>query len=84
MIVGRRLKGAGQTRGGEEEQQPGAWGHGEREGKHNVVLEPGNAAARAQGGRISGSQDQISKRFAKSVTILYIYIFNRSSAPVSV
>lgn len=50
MIVGRRLKGAGQTRGGEEEQQPGAWGHGDREGKHNVVLEPGNAAARAQGG----------------------------------
>jgi len=51
--LGRRLKGAGQARSGEEEQQPAAWGHGEREeraGKKDVVLEPGNAAARAQGG----------------------------------
>lgn len=38
-------------------------------------------------GRISGSQAQISKRFAKSVTILYIFLYiyiNRSSAFVSV
>ncbi|XP_005815875.1 androgen receptor-like [Xiphophorus maculatus] len=53
-LKGRRLKGAGQTRGGEEEQQPGAWGHGDREGKHNVVLESGNAAARAQGPQLLG------------------------------
>ncbi|MED6290272.1 hypothetical protein CHARACLAT_011430 [Characodon lateralis] len=49
-LKGRRLKGVGQTRSGEEEPQPAAWGHGEREGKYDVVLEPGIAAARAQGG----------------------------------
>ncbi|XP_072252188.1 progesterone receptor-like isoform X2 [Leuresthes tenuis] len=54
-LKGRRLKGAGQARSGEEEQQPAAWRHEEREereereGKKDVVLEPGNAAARAQG-----------------------------------
>uniref|UniRef100_A0A3Q2CEE4 Androgen receptor n=2 Tax=Cyprinodon variegatus TaxID=28743 RepID=A0A3Q2CEE4_CYPVA len=53
-LKGRRLKGAGQTRGGEEEHQPPAWGHGEREGKHNFVLEPGSAAARAQGPQLLG------------------------------
>ncbi|KAM4586225.1 progesterone receptor-like [Fundulus diaphanus] len=53
-LKGRRLKGAGQTRSGEEEQQAAAWGHGEREGRHDVVLEPGSAAARAQGPQLSG------------------------------
>ncbi|XP_017275215.1 androgen receptor isoform X2 [Kryptolebias marmoratus] len=55
-LKGRRLKGAGQTRSGEEEQQQQppatAWGHGDREeraGKKDVVMESGNAAARAQG-----------------------------------
>ncbi|XP_041845261.1 progesterone receptor-like [Melanotaenia boesemani] len=49
-LKGRRLKGAGQTRNGEEEKPPAAWGHREieeRAGKKDV-LEPGNAAARAQ------------------------------------
>ncbi|KAF7227716.1 progesterone receptor isoform X1 [Nothobranchius furzeri] len=54
-LKGRRLKGAGQTRSGEEEQQqqPATWGHGDRDerpGKKHVVVEPGNAAARAQAG----------------------------------
>ena len=51
--VGRRLKGAGQTRNGEEEQRPAAWGHGEREGRTGrkyVTLELGNEAFRAQNG----------------------------------
>lgn len=49
-IVGRRLKGAGQTRNGEEEQQPTAWGPGEREErKKDVIPEPGNMASTAQG-----------------------------------
>ncbi|XP_069027476.1 progesterone receptor-like isoform X2 [Embiotoca jacksoni] len=50
-LKGRRLKGAGQTRNGEEELHPAAWGHGEKEEravKKDVVLESGNAAARAQ------------------------------------
>ncbi|KAM9740928.1 androgen receptor-like isoform 1-T1 [Menidia menidia] len=50
-LKGRRLKGGGQARGGEEEQQAAGWGHREeRAGKKDVVLESGNAAARAQGG----------------------------------
>ncbi|XP_037531326.1 androgen receptor [Nematolebias whitei] len=53
-LKGRRLKGAGQTRSGEEEQQQPAiaWGHGDREErarKKDVVMESRNAAARAQG-----------------------------------
>lgn len=51
---GRRLKGAGQARNGEEEQQPASWGHGEKEeraAKKDAVLESGNAAVRAQGGK---------------------------------
>ncbi|CAN9514769.1 unnamed protein product [Ophioblennius macclurei] len=50
-LKGRRLKGAGQTRNGEEEPQPGAWGHAEREdraGRRDAALEPGNPAANAQ------------------------------------
>ncbi|XP_047440475.1 androgen receptor-like isoform X2 [Mugil cephalus] len=50
-LKGRRLKGAGQTRNMEEEQQLVAWGHGEREARarnKDAVLEPGHAAARAQ------------------------------------
>ncbi|XP_071313671.1 progesterone receptor-like [Trachinotus anak] len=50
-LKGRRLKGAGQTRNGEEEQPPVAWGpgeRGERAGKKDVMLESGSAAARAQ------------------------------------
>lgn len=52
-VVGRRLKGAGQTRNGDEEQHPAAWTHREREdrvGRKDVSLEPGNAAFRAQHG----------------------------------
>lgn len=37
-------------RNGEEEQPPAAWGSGERARKRDVILEPGSAAARAQGG----------------------------------
>lgn len=51
-LKGRRLKGAGQARNGEEEQQPASWGHGEKEeraAKKDVVLESGNAGVRAQG-----------------------------------
>ncbi|XP_018530974.1 androgen receptor isoform X1 [Lates calcarifer] len=48
-LKGRRLKGAGQMRNGEEEQPPAAWGSGERARKRDVILEPGSAAARAQG-----------------------------------
>lgn len=54
VISGRRLKGAGQTRSGEEEQPAIAWGHGDREeraGKKDVVMEARHAAARAQGGQ---------------------------------
>ncbi|XP_029961568.1 androgen receptor-like [Salarias fasciatus] len=50
-LKGRRLKGAGQTRNGEEEPQPAAWGHGDREdraGRRDAALEPGNPAAKAQ------------------------------------
>ncbi|XP_040903774.1 androgen receptor-like isoform X2 [Toxotes jaculatrix] len=48
-LKGRRLKGTGQTRNGEEEQNPSAWGErGERAGKKDANLEPGSAAARAQ------------------------------------
>ncbi|XP_035524708.1 androgen receptor isoform X1 [Morone saxatilis] len=50
-LKGRRLKGAGQTRNGEEEQPLGPWGpgeRGERAGKRDIILEPGSAAARAQ------------------------------------
>lgn len=52
--LGRRLKGAGQTKNGEEEQQLVAWGHGEREERarnKDGVFEPGHSAARAQGGK---------------------------------
>ncbi|XP_039975042.1 androgen receptor-like isoform X2 [Xiphias gladius] len=50
-LKGRRLKGAGQTRNGVEEQSPASWGPGEREeraGKKDLILEPGSAVARAQ------------------------------------
>lgn len=51
-IVGRRLKGAGQARGGEEEHPPAApWGpaeRGERAGLGDVMAEPRSTAARAQ------------------------------------
>lgn len=52
--LGRRLKGAGQTRNVEEEQPLAAWGPGEIEGRafrKDVILEPGSAASRAQGGK---------------------------------
>ncbi|XP_041653253.1 progesterone receptor-like isoform X2 [Cheilinus undulatus] len=48
-LKGRRLKGAGQSRNGEEEHA--SWGpgdHGERAGRKDVNLEPGISAARAQ------------------------------------
>lgn len=49
---GRRLKGAGQTRNGEEEQQAAGWGEkGERAGKKDVGLESGSAAVRTQAGK---------------------------------
>ncbi|KAM3612391.1 uncharacterized protein V6R79_007902 [Siganus canaliculatus] len=50
-LKGRRLKGAGQARNGEEEQHVAPWGpgeHGERPGKQDVILESGSAAVRAQ------------------------------------
>lgn len=50
-ILGRRLKGAGHTRNGEEEQPLAPWGlgeRGERAGKRDVILASGSAAARAQ------------------------------------
>ncbi|XP_034454599.1 androgen receptor-like isoform X2 [Hippoglossus hippoglossus] len=50
-LKGRRLKGAAQTRNGEEEQPFAAWRPGdrqERSGKKDVILDPGSAAARAQ------------------------------------
>nr|AGV29985.1 androgen receptor alpha [Paralichthys olivaceus]AYN44209.1 androgen receptor-like variant 1 [Paralichthys olivaceus] len=50
-LKGRRLKGAGQTRNGEEEQPSATWGPGdrqERSGKKDLILEAGSAAARAQ------------------------------------
>ncbi|XP_023251654.1 androgen receptor-like [Seriola lalandi dorsalis] len=50
-LKGRRLKGAGQTRNGEEEQPPASWGpgeRGERAGKKDVMMDPRSAAARAQ------------------------------------
>uniref|UniRef100_A0A3Q1EVZ5 Progesterone receptor-like n=1 Tax=Acanthochromis polyacanthus TaxID=80966 RepID=A0A3Q1EVZ5_9TELE len=49
--AGRRLKGAGQTRNGDEELHPAAWGHGEKEeraGRKDAAMEPGNASANAQ------------------------------------
>ncbi|XP_008325634.1 androgen receptor-like isoform X3 [Cynoglossus semilaevis] len=51
-LKGRRLKGAAQTRNGDEEPAPAAWGPGDRRvrsGKKDVISEPGSAAARAQG-----------------------------------
>uniref|UniRef100_A0A8C7Y9L6 Androgen receptor alpha n=1 Tax=Oryzias sinensis TaxID=183150 RepID=A0A8C7Y9L6_9TELE len=55
-LKGRRLKGAGQTKNGEEEQQPTAWGPGEREErKKDVIPEPGNMASTAQGIQLVGS-----------------------------
>ncbi|XP_042348886.1 androgen receptor-like isoform X2 [Plectropomus leopardus] len=50
-LKGRRLKGAGQTRNGEEEQPLAPWGpieRGERPSRRDVILEPGSEAARAQ------------------------------------
>ncbi|XP_070693428.1 progesterone receptor-like [Pempheris klunzingeri] len=50
-LKGRRLKGAGQTRNGDEEPSLAPWGpreQGERTGKKDVILETGSAAARAQ------------------------------------
>ncbi|XP_034545630.1 mineralocorticoid receptor-like [Notolabrus celidotus] len=48
-LKGRRLKGAGQNRNGEEEQAQASWGPGgERAGRKDVILESGSAAARAQ------------------------------------
>ncbi|XP_023125306.1 progesterone receptor-like isoform X1 [Amphiprion ocellaris] len=50
-LKGRRLKGAGQTRNGDEEHQPAAWGHGEKEeraGRKDAAMEPRNASANAQ------------------------------------
>ncbi|XP_061690842.1 androgen receptor-like isoform X2 [Syngnathoides biaculeatus] len=50
-LKGRRLKGVGQTRSGEEEQPPAAWGHGgggQRPGMSDVILERESAVARAQ------------------------------------
>lgn len=52
--LGRRLKGAGQTRNVEEEQPPAVWGPGEmgeNAWKKNFILKPGSAASRAQGGK---------------------------------
>lgn len=56
MALGRRLKGAGQTRNVEEEQPPAAWGPGEtgESAWKKDVLEPGSAASRAQGGKDGG------------------------------
>ncbi|XP_063346110.1 androgen receptor-like isoform X2 [Pelmatolapia mariae] len=57
-LKGRRLKGAGQARNGEEEQQPASWGHGEKEeraAKKDAVLESGNAAVRAQASQALGA-----------------------------
>ncbi|XP_054453043.1 progesterone receptor-like [Anoplopoma fimbria] len=45
-LKGRRMKGAGQMRSGEEEQGPGE--RGERAGKRDVFLDPESAAAMAQ------------------------------------
>ncbi|CAJ1058244.1 progesterone receptor-like isoform X1 [Xyrichtys novacula] len=48
-LKGRRLKGAGQSRNGEEGQAQASWGPGgERAGRPDVISESGNAAARAQ------------------------------------
>ncbi|XP_059202001.1 androgen receptor-like isoform X2 [Centropristis striata] len=50
-LKGRRLKGAGQTRNGEEEQPLAPWGNGERgerAWKRDAMSEPGSAAAGAQ------------------------------------
>uniref|UniRef100_UPI0037E8A6E6 progesterone receptor-like isoform X2 n=1 Tax=Semicossyphus pulcher TaxID=241346 RepID=UPI0037E8A6E6 len=50
-LKGRRLKGAGQSRNGDEEQAQGSWGpgeRGERAGRRDFILDPGSAAARAQ------------------------------------
>ncbi|XP_060936284.1 progesterone receptor-like isoform X2 [Limanda limanda] len=54
-LKGRRLKGAAQTRNGEEELPFAAWGSGdrrERTGKKDVILDPGSAAARAQASQV--------------------------------
>ncbi|KAM9850260.1 progesterone receptor-like [Aulostomus maculatus] len=50
-LKGRRLKGAGQTRNGEEEQPLALCGHGERgerQARKDAILEHGSAVARAQ------------------------------------
>ncbi|XP_053179265.1 androgen receptor-like [Scomber japonicus] len=50
-LKGRRLKGTGQTRNGEEEQPSAPWGpgeRGERSVKKDITLESGSAVARAQ------------------------------------
>uniref|UniRef100_I3KLW8 Androgen receptor alpha n=1 Tax=Oreochromis niloticus TaxID=8128 RepID=I3KLW8_ORENI len=57
-LKGRRLKGAGQARNGEEEQQLASWGQGEKEeraAKKDVVLESGNAGVRAQASQALGA-----------------------------
>ncbi|KAG7518199.1 androgen receptor-like [Solea senegalensis] len=51
-LKGRRLKGTGQMKNGEEEQVPAAWGHGDRReqsDKKEVILQPRSVGARAQG-----------------------------------
>lgn len=50
-ILGRKLKGAAQTRTGEEQHPLALWGpaeQGERSRMKDVILEPGSATARAQ------------------------------------
>ena len=55
-ILGRRLKGGGQTRNGEEEPPLAPWGPGgERAGRKDGMFEAGSAAGRAQ------SEDELHK-----------------------
>lgn len=71
---GRRLKGAGQARNGEEEQQPASWGQGEKEeraAKKDVVLESGNAGVRAQGGKDWLHRAQVSGLFNAEFTFAW-------------
>lgn len=68
-ILGRRLKGASQTRSGEEEQSQAQWRHGERgegAGNKDGILERGNTAVEAQG--------ELLKRHCPDYSVLSLHL----------
>nr|QAV54757.1 androgen receptor alpha [Bostrychus sinensis] len=75
-LKGRRLKGSGQTRNGEEEQTGAAqWGsgeRGERAGRKDHYLEPGSAAPRSQNGASQSSSMGIPPTLRSCLSLLSV------------